>query len=66
MDLRTSRIAMPRNVAFAGRVRHLAHHGWRYLDAHHSDFGVALFVVPALTIALFIAETACLVNWLMS
>ena len=30
-----------------------------YIEEHHSQLGIALFLIPALTITLVLTETAC-------
>jgi hypothetical protein len=38
---------------------------WKYIEAHHHDYGIALFVVPLLLIAGGLAGAGCLVASLM-
>ncbi len=32
---------------------------WKYVEAHHADFGIALFILPTLAIAFAIATVTC-------
>ena len=32
---------------------------WKYVEAHHADLGVALFILPVLALPLGIAIVAC-------
>ena len=32
---------------------------WKYVEAHHADLGVALFILPTLAVTLAIAVVAC-------
>ena len=38
---------------------------WRYIEAHHEDFGVAFFVIPVLLVAVAIVGTCHCVAWLL-
>lgn len=38
---------------------------WRHVEAHHADFGVALFVIPVLAIAFVLVQSVCAVCWLV-
>ena len=32
---------------------------WKYLEQHHDEYGVALFIVPVLVLALVVVCAAC-------
>jgi hypothetical protein len=32
---------------------------WTYIETHHEDFGVALFILPPCAIAVALAALAC-------
>jgi len=44
---------------------HLAKALWQYVESHHVDFGVALFVVPVVLVGLLLAEAICAISWLL-
>ena len=45
---------------------HSAKSLWRYVEAHHAKFGVALFVVPVALVAFLFTEAAYALSWLVS
>jgi hypothetical protein len=32
---------------------------WKYLERHHDEYGVALFIVPVLVLALVVVGVCC-------
>jgi hypothetical protein len=38
---------------------------WQYVEAHHEDFGVALFVIPVLLVGPAIVGICHCVAWLL-
>jgi hypothetical protein len=42
-------------------VKRLIRAASTYIDARHSELGVALFLIPALAIMLMLTEAACMV-----
>ena len=38
---------------------------WKYIEDHHEDFGVALFIVPVLLFAGAVTGVGFLLSWLM-
>lgn len=43
-------------------ARHIMTKLWKYIEAHHEEFGAALFIVPALLIGLAMAGLMYLVQ----
>ena len=39
---------------------------WRYIERHHGDYGVALFIVPALLVVLVVISIGYGLAWLFS
>ena len=38
---------------------------WQYIKRHHDEYGAALFVVPALLVALAVVSVCCGLAWLL-
>jgi hypothetical protein len=37
---------------------------WQYIEKHHDEYGVALFVVPVLLVGLAVISIGCGLAWL--
>jgi len=62
-----SEVRLPHPVALhraTETLRHPARSLWRYVESHHDDLGVALFVVPVVLVAFLFTETAYAIRWL--
>jgi len=39
---------------------------WKYIEAHHEEYGVALFIIPALVLGLVVVAVICAVSALVA
>lgn len=35
---------------------------WKYIEAHHEEYGIALFIVPVLLVVLIAISAVCAVS----